>query len=433
MSDRDKVRQALREYFSKNHEPKPFIAGQTAVPASAKSLDENDILALGEAVMDLWLTGGRHTVAFEQKLAEQFKRPHALFVNSGSSANLLSIASLCAKGLKEKRLKPGDEVVTVAAGFPTTVNPILQNGLVPVFVDIELGTYNTTPERIEAAIGPKTRAIFAAHTLGNPFRADLVAKLAEKHGLYFIEDCCDALGAGISEKPVGSFGEMATVSFYPAHHITTGEGGAVILKDGKWKRIAESLRDWGRDCWCATGRENTCKRRFDFKLGELPHGYDHKYIYSEIGYNFKATDLQAALGVSQLAKLSAFHERRNQNFSMLHGLLSNSPISGRIELPRATSGTEPSWFGFPIRCLPGIERDKVIRGLTDARIGTRLLFAGNITRQPAYLDANARAAEPLTNSDIAMKEVFWIGVHPGLGRAEITYMAEKLCEITSRL
>lgn len=432
MSDRDAVRAALRAYFKQNHGSKPFIAGQTPIPASGKVLDEADLLALGEATMDLWLTSGRFAGEFEKRIARQLGKPFGLLVNSGSSANLLAVSSLCAQGLKEKRLKPGDEIITVAAGFPTTVAPILQNGLVPVLVDIELGTYNTTPARLEAAIGPKTRAIIVAHTLGNPFRADEVALLAERHGLYFIEDCCDALGATIGDAQAGSFGDLATLSFYPAHHITTGEGGALAVKNATWKRIAESLRDWGRDCWCAPGRDNTCKKRFGWQQGELPAGYDHKYTYSEIGYNLKATDFQASLGLSQLDKLAGFVEKRRRNFERLHAALASSPVADRIDLPRATPGTNPSWFGFPVRCLPGLSRDKTVRALEGARIGTRLLFAGNIAKQPAYTGAPFRIAEPLVNSDIAMNDVFWVGVYPGLENAQLDYVAEKLIEIIVR-
>jgi CDP-6-deoxy-D-xylo-4-hexulose-3-dehydrase len=435
-SDREPVRRALRDFFKRRQAETPeFIPGKTYIPVTAKSCDEDDLLALGEAAMDLWLTSGRFAREFEKKIATQFSRPFSLFVNSGSSANLLAVAALCARGLKEKRLNPGDEVITVAAGFPTTVNPLLQNGLTPVLVDVELGHYNTTPERVAAAIGPKTRAIALAHTLGNPFRADLIAKLAAEKGLYFIEDCCDALGARIGGKHVGSFGELATLSFYPAHHITTGEGGAVIVKDGSWKRLVESLRDWGRDCWCEPGKDNTCKKRFGWQMGELPKGYDHKYIYTEIGFNMKATDMQAAVGLSQLAKLEGFVARRRANFAELTALLSSdTKLMQRLELPRAVEGTEPSWFGYPIRCLKGIERDQVVRRLEqEARIGTRLMFAGNITRQPAYADAGFRVAGELKNSDVVMNDVFWIGVHPALDKTQLEYMAEKLAAIVKAL
>jgi len=427
---REPVRAALREFFRTRHAPKPFVAGESYIPVSGKVVDEQDFIALGEASMDFWLTTGRYANAFEKRLAQNFSRPFALMVNSGSSANLLALSSLCALALKEKRLRPGDEVITVAAGFPTTVSPMVQYGLVPVLVDVELGTYNTTPERIEAAIGPKTKAIMIAHTLGNPFRADQVAEIARKHNLYFIEDCCDALGATIGGKGVGTFGEMATVSFYPAHHITTGEGGAVIVKDSKWKRIAESIRDWGRDCWCEPGKDNTCKKRFGWDLGELPKGYDHKYIYSEIGYNLKATDMQAAVGLSQIDKLDRFVSKRRENFLALHkALSSDSRLADRLQLPEAVQGTEPSWFGFPIRCLSGVSRDTVVQKLEQAKIGTRLLFAGNMTRQPAFLNTDFRIVGDLINSDTVMNDVFWIGVYPGIGAQQLQYMVEKLTAI----
>lgn len=429
---RDGVRKALIEYFQSQHVKKTFIPGETYLAAAAKSLDENDLLALGESAMDLWLTSGRFTHAFEKALAERFSRPFSLFVNSGSSANLLAVSSLCAQRLGEKRLRPGDEVITVAAGFPTTVNPILQNALVPVLIDVELGTYNTTLERVEEAIGPKTRAIMIAHTLGNPYRADLIAALAEKHGLYFIEDCCDALGSTIAQKPVGAFADLATLSFYPAHHMTTGEGGAVVVKDASWKRIAESLRDWGRDCWCDTGKDNTCKKRFDWKLGDLPVGYDHKYIYSEIGYNFKATDLQASLGLSQLSKLDSFVRKRKDNFARLYARLAASPATERLALPNATPGTEPSWFGFALRCLPNISRREFVTKLENAKVGTRLLFAGNISRQPAYKNAPMRVCGSLENSDTIMNDVFWVGIHPQLDTPEIDYIADQIIKIAAQ-
>lgn len=432
--EREPVRRALSEYFKQKHAPQPFKPGETYITVAGRNYDEADMQAALEGVLDFWLTGGRFTESFEQGLAKCFDRPAALFVNSGSSANLLAVASLCARALGPKRLLPGDEVITVAAGFPTTVAPLLQHGLVPVLVDVECGTYNTTPERIERAIGPKTRAIMIAHTLGNPFRADQVAKLAQERDLFLIEDCCDALGSTIGAKPVGSFGELATVSFYPAHHITTGEGGALAVKDAKWKRIAESLRDWGRDCWCPTGHDNTCRKRFGWKLGGLPEGYDHKYIYSEVGYNLKATDLQAAIGVSQLSKLTRFTETRRANFNRIHARLSAEPaVTAKLELPRATEGTEPSWFGFPLRCLGKIERRKLVTQLEEAKVGTRLLFAGNITKQPAFENATMRVAEPLTNTDLVMNDVFWIGVHPGLTTEMIDYACDALIRIVKAI
>ncbi|MGE4232432.1 MAG: lipopolysaccharide biosynthesis protein RfbH [Bacteriovoracia bacterium] len=428
--NREKVRSALKEYFHQSHSPRlqrEFIAGETYVPVSGRVYDVDDMLSLAESCMDFWLTTGRFARQFESEIAKAFSRPASILVNSGSSANLLALASICAQGLKERRLLPGDEVITVAAGFPTTVSPLVQYGLVPVFVDVELQTYNTTAEKIEAAISDKTKAIMIAHTLGNPFRADLVAQIARKHNLFLIEDCCDALGATIQEQPVGSFGDLATVSFYPAHHITMGEGGAVMVKNGQWKRIAESIRDWGRDCWCDPGKDNTCKKRFGWELGNLPKGYDHKYVYSEIGYNLKATDMQAAVGLSQIKKLPEFIEKRRKNFDYLTAALkSSSIISEKLLLPKATEQTNPSWFGYPVLCRKGIPRDKVVEKLESMKVGTRLLFSGNIVKQPAYQNIKHRIAEPLTNTEQVMTDVFWLGVYPGLTPKHLDYVVDCL-------
>ena len=354
---------------------------------------------------------------------------HCLLVNSGSSANLLAITALTSHLLGERRLKPGDEVLTVATGFPTTINPIYQNNLVPVFVDVELGTYNVDVKKLEAAISPKTRAIMIAHTLGNPFNVEAVAKLAKKHGLWLVEDCCDAVGAEFGGKRVSTFGDIATVSFYPAHHITMGEGGAVLTSDDTLRKSIESFRDWGRDCWCAPGVSNTCKKRFDWQLGQLPQGYDHKYIYSHVGYNLKVTDMQAAIGVTQLQKLPGFIEARRRNFAGLHERL--APFAKYLLLPEATPGSNPSWFGFPITVRDGspVTRNEIVKRLEENKIHTRLLFGGNLLRQPAYIDLPKRVAGGLENSDTIMNQTFWVGIYPALGAAELDFMAKTFGDI----
>jgi CDP-6-deoxy-D-xylo-4-hexulose-3-dehydrase len=434
-SERAAVLAATREYYRSQFQPKPFIAGSTYIPVSTKVMDENDMLHLVDASLDLWLTAGRYARDFEAKLPVFFGRTtSALLVNSGSSANLVAVSSLGAEMLEDLKMKPlkrGDEVITVAAGFPTTVNPILQNGWVPVFVDVDPNTLNATPELVMAARTPKTRAVVLAHTLGNPYRSDLLSAWCEKEGLYLIEDCCDALGATIDvngkAKPVGSFGEFATLSFYPAHHITMGEGGAVISKNGRWKRVAESIRDWGRDCWCEPGKDDTCGKRFDQKLGELPHGYDHKYTYSNIGYNLKVTDMQAAVGLSQLNRIHQFVDARRKNWTTLMSGISSSPILREKLRPVVpTEGTNPSWFGFPVHCAQGIDRNRLVRFLEDHKIGTRLVFAGNLTRQPAYKNAEYRVHGSLEHTDAIMNRAFWLGVHPALDQPRITYMLEQL-------
>lgn len=433
---RDQVLNASREYFrSTQASHKPFIAGESYIPVTTKVLDEEDLTHLIEASLDLWLTSGRFAREFEAALSTLFGRKNpALLVNSGSSANLLAVSSLGAEMLRDSKLKPlekGDEVITVAAGFPTTVNPIIQNGWIPVFVDIDFKTLDATPEAVMAARTSKTRAVVLAHTLGNPYRADILAEWCDKEGLFLVEDCCDALGATItvegSERSVGTFGDFATLSFYPAHHITTGEGGAVIPKNGRWKRIADSMRDWGRDCWCEPGKDNTCGNRFGWKLGGLPCGYDHKYTYSNIGYNLKATDMQAALGLSQLNKLDRFVAARRANWrSLYEGVQSSSVLREKLIPVEPTFGTQPSWFGFPLHCAPGLDREKIVRYLEDHKVGTRLLFGGNLTKQPAYKNAEYRVHGELKNTDAVMARTFWIGVHPGLDQAKITYMLEQL-------
>jgi CDP-6-deoxy-D-xylo-4-hexulose-3-dehydrase len=358
---------------------------------------------------------------------------HAMLCNSGSSANLLAVTALTSSRLGKRALKEGDEVITAAAGFPTTVNPILQNRLTPVFVDIQLGTYDSSVEHIEAAIGPKTKAIVMAHTLGNPFDLEGVMQLAEKHNLFVVEDTCDAVGAKFNGKPVGSFGDLSTASFYPAHHITMGEGGCVMVKKASMKKIVESLRDWGRDCWCPPGQDDTCGRRFDWQLGDLPYGYDHKYVYSHIGYNLKMTDMQAAIGVAQLEKLPDFIDRRNANWKRIRKGL--KPLEEFLLLPKATKNSEPSWFGFPItvKADAPFSRFDLVQHIESRRIGTRQLFGGNLLRQPAYKDMPMRVVGDLKNADIVTDSTFWIGVYPGLTNEIIDFMVATISEfVTSK-
>jgi CDP-6-deoxy-D-xylo-4-hexulose-3-dehydrase len=403
--------------------PKPFVPGESNVPVSGKVLDADDYVALVESSLDGWLTAGRFHEEFERGLARYVGVRNALFVNSGSSANLVALSGLTSPKLGKRALKPGDEVITVAAGFPTTVNPIIQNGLIPVFVDVEIGTYDAIIDQIREAISPKTRAIMMAHTLGNPFDVAAIKAICKEHDLWLVEDSCDALGSTYDGKRTGSFGDTATVSFYPAHHITTGEGGAVFVNSPLIKKQVESFRDWGRDCYCATGHDNTCHKRFEWQLGDLPFGYDHKYIYSHIGYNLKATDMQAALGVSQLKKLDKFVAARKANFNYLKAALSD--IQDFV-MPEATPNSDPSWFGFPITIKPesGIDRTKLLRHLDEKKIGTRLLFAGNLLKQPAYRNIEHRVIGDLKNSDLVMSNTFWLGVYPGLTEEMLSYVNE---------
>jgi len=405
----------------------PFIRGESSIPVSGKVLYPEDYVALVEASLDGWLTAGRFHELFERSLARYVGVRNALFVNSGSSANLVALSALTSPKLGKRALRPGDEVVTVAAGFPTTVNPIIQNRLVPVFVDVELSTYDASIHQIRAAISSKTRAIMLAHTLGNPFNVDEIKKICKEYDLWLIEDSCDALGSTYKGQKTGSFGDTATVSFYPAHHITTGEGGAVFVNSPLIKKQVESFRDWGRDCYCATGHDNTCKRRFDWQLGQLPRGYDHKYIYSHLGYNLKATDIQAALGLSQLGKLDHFVAVRKSNFSYL---LKSLGVVKDFILPQATQHSDPSWFGFPITIRPesSIDRTGLLRHLDDKKIGTRLLFGGNLLKQPAYQGVEHRKIGSLTNSDLIMTNTFWLGVYPGLTEQMLEYVCEVILE-----
>jgi len=409
----------------------PFRPGVDAVPVSGKVLDASDLISLVDSSLDGWLTAGRFTEEFERALSNYVGTRSALFVNSGSSANLVALSALTSPKLGKDALKPGDEVLTVAMGFPTTINPIIQNGLKPVVIDVELGTYDAMSERLSSAIGPKTKAIMMAHTLGNPFNLDLVQALCKEHDLWLVEDSCDALGSTYRGKKTGSFGDTATVSFYPAHHITTGEGGAVFVKSPLVKRQAESFRDWGRDCYCATGCDNTCKKRFEWQLGDLPEGYDHKYIYSHIGYNLKATDMQAALGLSQLSKLEYFISRRKENFNYLYNGMKE--LEGLI-LPTATENSDPSWFGFPITLEPNhpVNREELLRFLDERKIGTRLMFAGNVLKQPAYKGIDFRVEGDLRNTDIVMARTFWVGVYPGLSHSMLDYVIESITEFVKK-
>ncbi|MBX2995765.1 MAG: lipopolysaccharide biosynthesis protein RfbH [Bdellovibrionaceae bacterium] len=433
MDSQQERRQQIIELARAFHQPpaNSFIPGQTYIPVTAKVVDGDDLAMLVDASLDMWLTAGRYGREFEAQFPSYFGlKTKALLVSSGSSANLVAISALSSPELTQFAygpLKPGDEVITVAAGFPTTVNPIIQNGWIPVFVDVDETTINALPEAIAAARTPKTRAVVLAHTLGNPYRADKVRDFCLSEKLYLIEDCCDALGATIMGQQVGSFGQYATCSFYPAHHITMGEGGAVLSANARYKKVAESMRDWGRDCWCEPGVDNTCKKRFGWQLGELPDGYDHKYTYSHIGYNLKVTDMQAALGVSQLQKAAAFIESRRGNWAYLRqGITSSPKLSRHFQPVQATQGTEPSWFGFPMYCREGVDRNKTVRRLEELKVGTRLLFAGNITRQPAYKNANYRVFGSLETTDKIMNTMFWIGVHPGLDKTKMNYMLEAL-------
>jgi CDP-4-dehydro-6-deoxyglucose reductase, E1 len=436
--DRADILAAVRGYAKRKLATSEFVAGVTPVPVSGKVLDPEDFAALVDASLDGWLTAGRFHPLFERALSRYVGARDAVFVNSGSSANLCALSALTSPKLGKNKnrfgkrpLEPGDEVLTVASGFPTTVNPIIQNRLRPVVVDIELGTYDAIPERLREAVGPKTRAIMMAHTLGNPFDLDTVQELCDKHGLWLVEDSCDALGSTYGGKRTGSFGDTATLSFYPAHHITTGEGGAVFVKSALIRKQVESFRDWGRDCYCAPGNDNTCQKRFEWQLGDLPKGYDHKYIYSHIGYNLKATDMQAAIGLSQLAKIDRFVQARKDNFDYLTSRLSG--IEGLI-LPVATPNSDPSWFGFPITLDPEhpVDRTKFMQFLDERKIGFRQLFAGNLVKQPAYRNVDFRIVGDLTNTDIVMNRTFWVGTYPGLTRPMLDFVADSIHEYTDK-
>jgi len=426
---RDQILALSAQYAELAHGAKPFVAGTSAVPPSGKVLGAQEMRFLVDSCLDFWLTTGRFNAEFELQLAKATGTRRTLTTNSGSSANLLAITALTSHVLGDKALKPGDEVITCATGFPTTVNPIMQNGLIPVFLDVEMGTYNIDVARLESALSPRTRAIMIAHALGNPFDLDAVTNFARKHDLFLIEDSCDALGATYRDKKVGTFGALGTLSFYPAHHITMGEGGAVLCNSTIFMRIVESIRDWGRDCYCDPGKDNTCKQRFGWKLGELPFGYDHKYIYSHLGYNLKITDMQAAVGLAQLQRLDGFVAARRRNWQYLRDGLRH--LEDVFILPVATANSEPSWFGFCLTLRPDapFDREDMLRFLNEEKkIGTRLLFGGNLLRQPYMKDRNFRVAGSLDNSDFVMNRTFWIGVYPGLTENHLDFVIETLTD-----
>jgi len=423
---RSQISDLVQQYADIAYSPKSFAPGQTAVPVSGKLIGANELKMMVDASLDGWLTTGRFNYQFEAALAKFIGVNYLISVNSGSSANLVAFSTLTSPKLGDRAIRPGDEVIGVAAGFPTTVNPVLQLGAVPVFVDVELATYNIDPARIEAAITSRTKAIMLAHTLGNPYNLSIITNLCKKYDLWLVEDCCDALGSTYDGKMVGTFGDIGTLSFYPAHHITMGEGGAVFTNNPELKQIAESFRDWGRDCYCPPGKDNTCGKRFCRKMGHLPEGYDHKYTYSHLGYNLKITDMQAACGLAQLAKAPWFIERRKANFAHLKKRLKN--CEEFLILPEATANSDPSWFGFPItlRDNAPVSRLDLLSYLDQEKIGTRLLFAGNLTRQPYMEGRQYRISGDLTNTDFIMHNTFWIGVQPSLDKAMLDYSADKI-------
>jgi CDP-6-deoxy-D-xylo-4-hexulose-3-dehydrase len=436
---RERTRQSIADYHGATHAHrlKHFTAGEDSVPVSGRVFGETELQALGDATLDFWLTAGRFNTEFEKKLAKNLGAPRVATVNSGSSANLVAVSALTSPSLEDRRLLPGDEIITVAAGFPTTVAPIFQNNLVPVFVDVDLGTYNVNLDALKNALSDKTRGVMLAHTLGNPFDAVAIRKFCDENQLWLVEDACDALGSFVTvkdetgsseEKPCGSFGDLATFSFYPAHHITTGEGGAVAINRTGLIRPVESFRDWGRDCWCPPGQDNTCGKRFTWQMGDLPAGYDHKYIYSHLGYNLKMTDMQAAIGTAQMDRLPEFHRTRQRNFEFLYDALKDQ--QDRLILPVATPNTQPSWFGFPITLRPEAQLDRrsLMDFLSQRRIGTRMIFGGNLVHQPALADRTYRVSGTLTQSDLVMQHSFWIGCFPGLSLAHLTHAADAIIE-----
>jgi CDP-4-dehydro-6-deoxyglucose reductase, E1 len=424
----DLVAQALEE----RHATQEFVPGESNIPVTGKVFGEAEITAAVQASLDFWLTSGPYTEKFESRFAKTVGMRHASMVNSGSSANLLALTALTSPLLGDRALKPGDEVLTVAAGFPTTVTPIIQNGLTPVYVDVDLETYVANSEALEAAITPKTKAIMMAHTLGNPFDLDLVERLAKENNLWVVEDSCDALGGTYRGKNLGTFGDLSTYSFYPAHHITTGEGGAVLAKKISMKPILESFRDWGRDCWCAPGCDNTCLKRYQWQLGGLPEGFDHKYIYSHIGYNLKSGDIQAAIGLAQLDRLDSFIELRRRNWNYLQNGLSD--LAEYLILPKAAEHSDPSWFGYALTVRPEapIKRNQLVQDLNENKIATRLLFAGNLLRQPGFAESPRRVSGELKNTDIVMNDTFWIGVWPGLTIPMLDYMIETIHKLLGK-
>jgi CDP-6-deoxy-D-xylo-4-hexulose-3-dehydrase len=425
---RNKITELVEQYAKLQYAEKPFEAGRTVVPPSGKVIGATELQYMVEAALDGWLTTGRFNDQFERELAHFIGIKHLITVNSGSSANLVAFSTLTSPKLGERAIRKGDEVIGVAAGFPTTVNPIIQFGAVPVFVDVDLTTHNINADLIEAAITPKTKAIMLAHTLGNPFNLAKVKTICDKYKLWLIEDCCDALGAKFDGRMVGTWGDIATLSFYPAHHMTMGEGGAVFTNNGQLIKIAESFRDWGRDCYCKPGCDNTCGTRFNMQLGSLPQGYDHKYTYSHLGYNLKITDMQAACGLAQLKRLPEFIEKRNANFDYLKNRLST--VTDFIDLTEPTENSKPSWFGFPVTLkeTAGVSRVDLTKYLDQNKIGTRLLFAGNLVRQPYFEGVEYRIVGELINTDITMNKTLWLGIYPGLGKEHLDYIAEKLEE-----
>ena len=428
---RSEILRLVKEFYrSKSRED--FNPGKSPVNYAGRVYDEKELISLVDASLDFWLTSGRYADQFEKDLAAFLGVKYCLLTNSGSSANLLALSALTSPKLGGKRLKPGDEVITTACGFPTTLNPVLQNNLVPVFLDVELGTYNIQADRIKDAISDRTKAIMIPHTLGNPADLKTISKIVKKHDLWFIEDNCDALGSRFGGKFTGTFGHISTFSFYPAHHITMGEGGAVCTDDPALKKIITSFRDWGRDCWCDPGCDNSCGKRFDWQLGDLPHGYDHKYTYSHIGYNLKVTEMQAAIGVEQLRKLPAFIEKRKENFKTLYQGLKK--YEKYLILPQATPQSDPSWFGFPIivRDSAPFNREEIVRNLDDHKIATRMLFGGNLIKQPAYAAMKYRSVGTLGNTDLVMNNLFWIGVYPGLSDEKIGFVLETFGKFLSR-
>jgi len=432
----DDLKKYLIQEFKNGFPTKNFIPGESPVPVSGKVFDEQEIVKMTEAVLDGWWTDGKYAKEFEEKLANFLGLKFCSLTNSGSSANLLALTALTSYKIpEEKRLKKGDEVITTAASFPTTINPIIQNGLVPVFIDVELGSYNVKLENIKNAVSDKTKAVLMAHTLGNPYEVEELKEFCDKHNLWLIEDNCDALGSKYNEKLTGTFGHLSTLSFYPAHHITMAEGGAVLTNDALLNKIILSLRDWGRDCWCPTGQDNTCKQRFGWQLGDLPYGYDHKYIYSEIGYNLKITDIQAALGLAQFDKLSRFIQKRKENFNYLYNAFKE--FENYFILPVWSEKAEPSWFGFllTIKNNAKFKREDLLKFLNDKKIGTRLLFAGNITRQPIFKNYKIayRVSGELKNTDEIMNNCFWIGVYPGLNKEMLDYVIKSFKEFLGNL
>jgi len=420
---RKEIFKKIKELYKLRKAREKFIPGKTRINYAGRIYNERELINLVDASLDFWLTAGRYAEQFEKEFAKFLGLKYCLLTNSGSSANLLAISALTSPKLGEKRLKPGDEVITTACGFPTTLNPILQNNLTPVFIDVDLGTYNIQADKIEKVISKKTKAIFIAHALGNPVNLDKIARIAKKNNLWLIEDNCDALGSKYNGKYTGTFGDISTCSFYPAHHITTGEGGAVLTNNPLLKKIIVSFRDWGRDCWCQPGHDNTCGKRFKMKMGEMPFGYDHKYIYSHIGYNLKITDMQAAVGVAQLKKLPLFIKARRKNFTSLYGLFKK--YEKYFILPKTENNSQPCWFGFPLLVRPNASfiRAEIVNYLEENKIATRMLFGGNLTKQPAYQNIKYRVFGSLKNTDLVMNNLFWIGVYPGITKEKLKYIA----------